>query len=75
MIKPAAILVIVTTTHACKLDNVDGAEVHRIPMASASECSAVADALDPRASVRAYCETSKENQDPRPKTQALMVRP
>lgn len=56
MSKTAAVLTIVVSAQACKMDNVDKAEVHRVAIVSVEECKEVAAALDPRLSVRAYCE-------------------
>ena len=54
--KAIPVLIIVVSTHSCALDNVDGAEVMRIPMATVDECEAAASLIDPRMRIRAYCE-------------------
>jgi len=58
--KIAVFLVIVVSSNSCKLDNLDGAEVHRVPMESTEECEVVAEAIDARVEIRAYCEQPKE---------------
>ena len=61
MIKPLSVLVIVVSAHSCAIDNIDGAEVIRIPIEDAAECQRAAEMIDAELRIRAYCEEGNTN--------------
>ena len=59
--KATAILVIITSTNSCTVDNINGAEVIRLAVGSQQECERAASVIDPKPYIRAYCEKDQTN--------------
>lgn len=57
--KCAVMLVVLTSTYGCKIDNVDRAAFTAIPIQTIEACERSASILDKKIGVRAFCVDNK----------------
>lgn len=57
----AVTLVVLTSTSSCRIGNIDHAEATMTSMASPAVCEQVAEQIDARRSIRAFCIPTQED--------------
>lgn len=58
--KEAAAILVILTSHGCKIENIDTSDVTHFPVSTVAECEEKAAAIDENIGVRAFCIPSNQ---------------